>query len=116
MVERLPQDNSRKLGEAGSRTTELSEDLVVFAGREGTSWSAPSSSSESLVKLYGKFRSCDKQCLLFVVLCNQPGLSRFLRFRFCFAFFSCVLFSTFLVIFFWCSLPSELVYRCFTWR
>jgi hypothetical protein len=49
-------------------------------------------------KLYGKFRSCDKQYLLFVVLCYQPGLSRFFQFRFCFAFFSCVLLSTFLVI------------------
>ncbi len=55
-------------------------------------------------KLYGKFRCCDKQYLLFVVLCNEPGFSRFFRFRFCFAFFSCVLLSTFLVIFFfWCS-------------
>jgi hypothetical protein len=51
-------------------------------------------------KLYGKFRCCDKQYLLFVVLCNEPGFSRFFRFRFCFAFFSCVLLSTFLVNFF----------------
>jgi hypothetical protein len=28
-------------------------------------------------KLYGKFRCCDKQYLLFVVLCYEPGLPKF---------------------------------------
>jgi hypothetical protein len=33
-------------------------------------------------KLYGKFRSCDKQYLLFVVLCYEPGLPKFSGFVF----------------------------------
>ncbi len=37
-------------------------------------------------KLYGKFRSCDKQYLLFVVLCYEPGLSSFSGFVFVWLF------------------------------
>jgi len=53
-----------------SRSPKLREDLVVFAGREGTSWSAPSSSSKSLVSFTASSVLVTNNvcCLLFCVM------------------------------------------------
>ncbi len=71
-------------GRGGSRSTTLREDLVVFVGCEGTSWSAPSSSSKSLVSFTVSFVVVTNNicCLLFVVLCYEPGLPKFSGFVF----------------------------------